>query len=227
MHLRCSGHPDDLQRHRRFLPAGRRGRSNDMLDLLARQIASPVQFINGPGSPLRRGRPGISWRLGRRKALKGLVDGVLGDKADLVSLFTNHPKTGGLAVVQPGPVRTVCRRPRHQAGWNAVSRPPSPRRPRPGLRSQILSGKHQQCQPAAAATTAGRADLPQITVNSASLFAEFMQRGNELLSGQPMASAAAPTRIGLVVSGAALGLPGTRRSCSTTRTSGGFCTVSN
>ena len=35
--------------------------------------------------------------VGPKKALKGFVDDVLGGKPEVVSLFTNHPKTGELA----------------------------------------------------------------------------------------------------------------------------------
>ena len=38
-----------------------------------------------------------SSRSGPKKALKGFVDDVLGSKPEVVSLFTNHPKTGELA----------------------------------------------------------------------------------------------------------------------------------
>ncbi|WP_129670555.1 type I polyketide synthase [Candidatus Chloroploca sp. Khr17] len=65
-------------------------------DLLERQIASPVQWVKGLETLYREGCR-IFIECGPKKALKGFVDDVLGDKGDAVALFTNHPKTGELA----------------------------------------------------------------------------------------------------------------------------------
>ncbi|MCW5852349.1 MAG: acyltransferase domain-containing protein, partial [Anaerolineae bacterium] len=64
-------------------------------DSLELQIASPVQWVKGLETLYREGvRTFVE--VGPKKALKGLVDDVVGDKPDVVSLFTNHPKTGEL-----------------------------------------------------------------------------------------------------------------------------------
>jgi malonyl CoA-acyl carrier protein transacylase len=65
-------------------------------DILEQQIASPVQWVAGLETLYRAGvRTFVE--VGPKKALKGFVDDVLGAKAGVVSLFTNHPKTGELA----------------------------------------------------------------------------------------------------------------------------------
>jgi len=64
-------------------------------DLLELQIASPVQWIKGLETLYAAGARTFV-EVGAKKALKGLVDDVLGSKPDVVSLFTNHPKTGEL-----------------------------------------------------------------------------------------------------------------------------------
>ncbi|HNU04408.1 MAG TPA: beta-ketoacyl synthase N-terminal-like domain-containing protein, partial [Anaerolineae bacterium] len=65
-------------------------------DILELQIASPVQWVKGLETMYREGcRTFVE--VGPKKALKGFVDDVLGSKPDVVSLFTNHPKTGELA----------------------------------------------------------------------------------------------------------------------------------
>ena len=65
-------------------------------DLLEQQIASPVQWVKGLETLYANGvRTFVE--VGPKKALKGFVDDVLGDKPEVVSLFSNHPKTGELA----------------------------------------------------------------------------------------------------------------------------------
>ncbi|NOK88154.1 MAG: Malonyl CoA-acyl carrier protein transacylase [Chloroflexi bacterium AL-N15] len=66
---------------------------DDIKDVLEQQIASPVQWVKGLETLYAEGvRTFVE--VGPKKALKGFVDNVLGDKADVVSLFTNHPKNG-------------------------------------------------------------------------------------------------------------------------------------
>src|SRR6185295_7180058 len=65
-------------------------------DVLEQQIASPVQWVKGLETLYANGvRTFVE--VGPKKALKGFVDDVLGGKPDVVSLFSNHPKTGELA----------------------------------------------------------------------------------------------------------------------------------
>ncbi|MDL1898886.1 acyltransferase domain-containing protein, partial [Anaerolineae bacterium CFX7] len=62
-------------------------------DILELQIASPVQWVKGVQTLYDAGVRCFV-EVGPKKALKGLVDDILADKHDVVSLFTNHPKTG-------------------------------------------------------------------------------------------------------------------------------------
>ncbi len=62
-----------------------------MLDILARQIASPVQFIKGLQTLYDAGAR-VFVEVGPKKALQGFAEDVLGKHGDVVSLFTNHPK---------------------------------------------------------------------------------------------------------------------------------------
>ena len=64
-------------------------------DILELQIASPVQWVKGMETMYAAGvRTFVE--VGPKKALKGFVDDVLGNKEDVWSLFTNHPKMGEL-----------------------------------------------------------------------------------------------------------------------------------
>ncbi|MEI8166239.1 MAG: acyltransferase domain-containing protein, partial [Chloroflexales bacterium] len=65
-------------------------------DILELQIASPVQWVKGLETLYAEGCR-IFVECGPKKALKGFVDDVLGGKPDVVSLFTNHPKSGEAA----------------------------------------------------------------------------------------------------------------------------------
>jgi acyl transferase domain-containing protein/acyl carrier protein len=68
-----------------------------MLDLLARQVASPVQFVDGLHTLYDAGAR-LFVELGPKKALFGFVEDVLGSvHDDVAALFTNHPKQGGVA----------------------------------------------------------------------------------------------------------------------------------
>ncbi len=78
-----------------FYPIGP-GVVPEMLDLLAKQVASPVQFVKGLHTLYEAGAR-IFVEVGPKKALQGFAEDVLGDRGDVVSLFTNHPKFGDIA----------------------------------------------------------------------------------------------------------------------------------
>ena len=66
-------------------------------DYLERQIASPVQWAKGLETLYDHGVR-VFMEVGPKKVLKGFVDNVLAGRADLVSLFTNHPDFGEIAM---------------------------------------------------------------------------------------------------------------------------------
>jgi acyl transferase domain-containing protein/NADP-dependent 3-hydroxy acid dehydrogenase YdfG len=65
-----------------------------MLDLLGRQVAAPVQFVKGLRTLYAAGAR-IFVEVGPKKALHGFTENVLGD--DVLALYTNHPKIGDVA----------------------------------------------------------------------------------------------------------------------------------
>ena len=73
-----------------FYPMGA-GSRTAMLEILARQIASPVQFIQGLRTLYEAGAR-VFVEVGPKKALHGFVEDVLGSRPDVLALFTNHPK---------------------------------------------------------------------------------------------------------------------------------------
>ncbi|HET7243467.1 MAG TPA: type I polyketide synthase, partial [Streptosporangiaceae bacterium] len=66
-----------------------------MLDILSRQVASPVQFVKGLQTLYEAGAR-VFIEVGPKKALQGFADDVLGADPDVFSLFTNHPKFGDI-----------------------------------------------------------------------------------------------------------------------------------
>ena len=75
-----------------FYPTGPDGVSR-MLELLTQQIASPVRFITGVQT-LYEADARVFVELGPKTAVHGLVENILADQPDVVSLFTNSPKLG-------------------------------------------------------------------------------------------------------------------------------------
>ena len=169
----------------KFYPTGE-GAAQNIIDMLGKQIASPVQFVNGLNELYDAGVR-VFVEVGPKKALKGFVDDVLGGRDDVVSLFVNHPKTGattsfnqalcGLYAAGHGVGRDVAR---------PVAAAPAEVRPTTTM-----------TPPAAAAPVAAADQLTK-------LFNEFVERGQQIVAGS---ATAASERI--VISGAALGLPGT------------------
>ena len=78
-----------------FYPTGP-GAVPQMLDLLAKQVASPVQFVKGLNTLYDAGAR-VFVEVGPKKALHGFAEEVLGERGDTVALFTNHPKVGDVA----------------------------------------------------------------------------------------------------------------------------------
>ncbi|MBK8989045.1 MAG: type I polyketide synthase [Chloroflexi bacterium] len=68
---------------------------NDIKDILQKQIASPVQWVKGLETLYAEGvRTFVE--VGPKRALRGFVNDIFGDKEDVLALMTNHPKQGTL-----------------------------------------------------------------------------------------------------------------------------------
>jgi len=74
-----------------FYPAG----VTEIKDLLEKQIASPVQWVKGLQTMHVAGVR-VFIEVGPKRALRGFVKDVFGDREDVVALLTNHPKNGEL-----------------------------------------------------------------------------------------------------------------------------------
>ncbi len=179
-----------------------------MLDLLGRQVASPVQFVKGLQTLYEAGVR-LFVEVGPKKALHGFVEDVLGGHDDAVALFTNHPKNGDVASVN----NALC------GMWAAGV----------GLTPQAAQAAAPPATPAPAAAPA----TPVTTVSTdpgaavgndtylelGRLFAGALEEGLRVYRGDRSrpapAEASVPTGPGpidegqpVAITGAALGLPG-------------------
>ena len=195
-----------------------------MLDILGRQVASPVQFVKGLHTLYDAGAR-VFVEVGPKKALHGFAEDVLGAHDDVCALFTNHPKLGDVASFN----QALCGL--YAAGLGFPAAGPEVARPavaaveqrRPQRRPR--AGRTVPAVPAASApstedtspgaTMTGYAAADTIT-ELGRLFADVLEQGLRIYQGQPgvRPAAAGDGRLPsepVVITGAALGLPGVER----------------
>ena len=160
-----------------------------MLDLLGRQVASPVRFIDGLRTLYAAGAR-IFVEVGPKKALHGFAENVLGD--DVLALFTNHPKTGDVASFN----QALCGL--YAAGLGFA---PLPAATATAAATAVPSGR-------TAMTSEQYAELGRLVV-------DVIEHGMDAIAdtaAAPASRAAAPAATEpVVITGAALGLPGVER----------------
>jgi acyl transferase domain-containing protein len=174
----------------------------EMIELLGRQISSPVQFVKGLHTLYDLGAR-VFVEMGPKKALHGFVEDVLGGHDDVVALFTNHPKAGDVASFN----QALCGL--YAAGLGVGVPTPAPPAPEPA--------------PAAAPGVEATAPRPSMAAPGGDgdvfrelghLFAEFLDRGMAVYAGRGPAGGGggeAGPREPVVITGAAIGLPGGER----------------
>ena len=167
----------------------------EMLDILARQVASPVQFVKGLKTLYRAGAR-VFVEVGPKKALHGFAEDVLGAHEDVLPLFTNHPKFGDVASFN----QALCGL--YAAGFGKGEAP------------QIEFTTQAAAADApvrAAVPSIASGDLPGAPHNGSNyaelgkFFAEVLERGWQIYQRREPSPKLAP----VVITGAALGLPGT------------------
>ena len=182
-----------------FYPSGP-GVVPQMLDLLAKQVASPVQFVKGLRTLYEAGAR-IFVEVGPKKALQGFAEDVLGGRGDVVSLFTNHPKFGDIASFN----QALCGL--YAAGLGCGTAEVSPEiafgwRSASSAAIKPLSSVRASAPEGSSATPAQNSDH---YAELGHFFAEVLERARQI-QGEPQP---APANLPVVISGAALGLPGT------------------
>ncbi|HEY7487177.1 MAG TPA: beta-ketoacyl synthase N-terminal-like domain-containing protein, partial [Streptosporangiaceae bacterium] len=173
-----------------------------MLDILGRQVASPVQFVAGLRTLYDAGAR-VFVEVGPKKALHGFADDVLGAEHDgVLALFTNHPKFGDVASFN----QALCGL--YAAGLGFPARAAEP------VALPAVS-------PTAPATPVRTTPMTSDTYTELGrLFANALEQGMKIYGGAAPAAAAAagpdaarglPATEPVVITGAALGLPGVDR----------------
>jgi acyl transferase domain-containing protein len=191
-----------------------------MLDILAEQIASPVQFVKGLETLYQAGAR-IFVEVGPKKALHGFVEDVLGDRGDVTAIFTNHPKLGDVTSFN----QALCGLYAAGLGVGRAEHQPEAVSARSELRASASSPSvaplQVQAAPAplpplpAQSTSVAPAAGPSLDssgyVELGKLFADFIQRGLEVYSGQPAQGQSQAYGGSVTITGAGIGLPGTER----------------
>ncbi|MFN8130206.1 MAG: SDR family NAD(P)-dependent oxidoreductase [Solirubrobacteraceae bacterium] len=178
--------------------------TEQMLDILARQVASPVQFVKGLHTLYDAGAR-VFVEVGPKRALATFASDVLGDDA-VLSVSSNHPKLGDV----PSFSQALCGL--YAAGLGAGAEPaPAPAAPASAVPAAPAAAP--AARPAAAATPGPAAPSGPLTdatyAELGHLLADVLERGRALVGdGTGGAPAAAEP---VVITGAALGLPGTER----------------
>ena len=192
-----------------------------MLDILAKQVASPVQFVKGLRTLYDAGAR-VFIEVGPKKALQGFAEDVLGSDPDVFSLFTNHPKLEDLTAFNQalcglyaaGLGRGVAAiAPEVQAKQAPVSAvAPQADTPKQAAVAQPVAPAIQtSVVPTVTSTAASTGTAPSAPANGdkyaelGRYFADVLDRGWEIYQGQKPAAKTEP----VVITGAALGLPGT------------------
>ncbi|HXW58650.1 MAG TPA: SDR family NAD(P)-dependent oxidoreductase [Solirubrobacteraceae bacterium] len=188
------------------------GVQEKMLDILARQVASPVQFLKGLQTLYNQGAR-IFVEVGPKRALQGFASDVLGD-GQVLSLATNHPKQGDVASFNGA----MCGLWAAGLGTGmdlepqaATLQPGATGQPRGAARASIAPA-HAEARVGAAGgpPPAETAPLDESTYNQLGhVFAEFLERGRELVGASPVKQA--PAGEPVVITGASIGLPGAER----------------
>ena len=192
-----------------FYPRGPQVES-EMIEILGKQIASPVQFVKGLERLYRAGAR-VFVEMGPKKALHGFTEDVLGDRGDVRSLFANHPKQGDAVSFN----QALCGLYASGLGAgkpSAISRQPS------------ADGAASHQPPAVSEQSTNPSPRPAAVAGSADrygelghLLADFLDSAYEVYKGRPapaLPQAVAPVSgpsNPVVVTGAGIGLPGMAR----------------
>jgi acyl transferase domain-containing protein len=192
-------------------------------DMLAKQIASPVQWVKGLQTLYAEGvRTFVE--VGPKKALKGFTDDVLGAKPDVISLFTNHPKTGAIQSFNQALCGLYAAGYGRPAARAADVRPIASNRAAIGVPAAAAPAPARASAPLASgpgevgggynvsASTPAQAPASQASLDAlAQLLAQVLHGASHPQRLEPD-DRNAPPKGSVVVTGAGLGLPGAEKA---------------
>jgi acyl transferase domain-containing protein/acyl carrier protein/NAD(P)-dependent dehydrogenase (short-subunit alcohol dehydrogenase family) len=164
-----------------------------MLDILARQVAAPVQFVKGLRTLYDAGAR-VFVEVGPKKALQGFAEDVLGRHSDVLSLFTNHPKFGDVVSFN----QALCGL--YAAGLGRGNEKAEAAREI----AKVTTAEPVKAVPANGSAAPGVRLTEKNYGELGRMFAEVLERGWRMYQPPNGNSQFAP----VVITGAALGLPG-------------------
>ncbi len=172
-----------------------------MIDLLAQQVAAPVQFVKGLRTLYDAGAR-VFIEVGPKKALQGFAEDVLGSDPEVFSLFTNHPKLDDLTAFN----QALCGLyaaglGKLEAGREAATEATVATPVTPVTGVKVVPEKVHASAFLHNGITSGGDRYEEL----GRMFADVLDRGWELYHGHnPI-----PPTESVVITGAAIGLPGT------------------
>ncbi|MGZ8667143.1 MAG: type I polyketide synthase, partial [Solirubrobacterales bacterium] len=169
-----------------FYPNGP-GVEEQIVDILGRQVASPVQFVKGLGTLFDAGAR-VFVETGPKRALHGFAADVIGDER-AINLYTNHPKLGDLVSFN----HALC------GLWASGLGNGSD-----GAQPEARPARHEAPLASAPPPNAPPAPVPaseDVYRELGRLSAEFIRRGSELVAGEGIAPGAPGEPV--VITGAA------------------------
>ncbi len=187
-----------------------------MIDILGKQIASPVQFVDGLRT-LHDAGCRVFVEVGPKRALQGLAANVLGDDADVVTLSTNHPKQGDRASFNYGLCGLYAAGLGVGRGSDGLPATPQTRAAEPVREHRPPAPAEERSTPPTPAVEAPVGADGGMYMELGHLFADFLEKGAAIYGGKggepaPVSRHATPGPVHaerpVVVTGAGLGLPG-------------------
>ena len=210
LHLQPAKLPIVANTNGKFYPTGANVVAQ-MLDILAQQVASPVQFVTGLRTLYEAGAR-VFVEVGPKKALQGFAEDVLGPRGDVTWLFTNHPKVGDIISFNQAlcclyAAGLGCGTPdTNEVAVTTASAetPKTTRMYRPAPSEAIAAKKERTAASGAVKSFSTPSSNGDRYVELGHLFEEVLERGWQITHGKTPAANDEP----VVVTGAALGLPG-------------------
>ena len=213
LHLQAPKLPIVANTNGQFYPSGP-DVVPQMLDILAQQVASPVQFVTGLRTLYDAGAR-VFVEVGPKKALQGFAEDVLGPRGDVTWLFTNHPKVGDIAsfnqalccLYAAGLGRGTSASERAVVSTRAAEtvKPTQIHEPIP-TKATFAADEERKAAPVATKTFSTPSSNGNRYVELGHLFEEALERGWQITHGRTPVITGTP----VVITGAALGLPGTQ-----------------
>jgi acyl transferase domain-containing protein/acyl carrier protein/NAD(P)-dependent dehydrogenase (short-subunit alcohol dehydrogenase family) len=195
-----------------FYPMGPDVKS-DMVKMLSRQIAEPVQFVKGLNTLYDSGAR-VFVEVGPKRALHGFTEDVLGGKEDVLALSTNHPRVGDI----PSFNQALCGL--YASGFGVgeseskveksieIGTEPSGQREQQIIETNRSAFEEEApIEPASSQSGLDKDGYLQL----GQMFADFLEKGFEVYSGKKKSSVSATIPERVCITGASIGLPGKDR----------------